>query len=100
MIAGVEATEPVDDAVVDEHAHQLFHVERVAFGALYQQLQQLGRRRVQVLQQRGGLTRENGDAVRREVFSVGNTREPMESYRAFAGRDPEVEALLKRRGLQ
>ena len=53
-----------------------------------------------VLQQRGGLTRENGDAVRREVFSVGNTREPMESYRAFAGRDPEVEALLKRRGLQ
>lgn len=54
----------------------------------------------QVLQQRGGLTRENGDAVRREVFSVGNTREPMESYRAFAGRDPEVEALLKRRGLQ
>ena len=54
----------------------------------------------QVMQQRGGLTRENGDAVRREVFSVGNTREPMESYRAFAGRDPEVEALLKRRGLQ
>jgi peptidyl-dipeptidase Dcp len=54
----------------------------------------------QVMQQRGGLTRENGDAVRREVFSVGNTREPMESYRAFAGRDPEVDALLKRRGLQ
>lgn len=53
-----------------------------------------------VMQERGGLTRENGDAVRREVYSVGNTREPMESYRAFAGRDPQVDALLKRRGLQ
>lgn len=51
-------------------------------------------------QARGGLTRENGAAYRNEVLSRGNTREPMESFRAYVGRDPQVEALLKRRGLQ
>ena len=50
--------------------------------------------------ERGGLDRANGDAFRKEILSVGNTREPMHSWRAWAGRDPKVEALLKRRGLQ
>lgn len=53
-----------------------------------------------VMGERGGLKRENGDAFRKDILSVGNTREPMDSYRAYAGRDPEVEALLRRRGLQ
>ncbi len=33
------------------------------------------------------------------LFSVGNTVDPAEAYRAFRGRDPKVEALLKARGL-
>ena len=41
-----------DDAVVDEPAHQLFHVVRVALGAADDELGQLGRHRVQALQQR------------------------------------------------
>jgi len=48
---------------------------------------------------RSGLKRDNGDAFRKDILSVGNTREPMDSYRADSGRDPEVEALLRRRGL-
>jgi len=53
-----------------------------------------------VMGERGGLTRENGEAFRKEILSVGNTRDTMESYRAYAGRDPQVDGLLKRRGLQ
>jgi peptidyl-dipeptidase Dcp len=33
------------------------------------------------------------------VYSVGGTRDFAETYRAFRGRDPKVEALLEGRGL-
>jgi peptidyl-dipeptidase Dcp len=32
------------------------------------------------------------------IFSVGNTIDPAEGYRAFRGRDPQVEALMRKRG--
>jgi peptidyl-dipeptidase Dcp len=32
------------------------------------------------------------------VFSVGNTRDPAEAYRAFRGRDPGTAALMRNRG--
>jgi len=32
------------------------------------------------------------------IFSVGNTVDPAEAYRNFRGRDPKVEALMKKRG--
>ncbi|HRQ64630.1 MAG TPA: M3 family metallopeptidase [Xanthomonadaceae bacterium] len=47
----------------------------------------------------GGLTRENGDHFRATLLSRGGTREAMDLYRDFAGRDPKIETLLKRRGL-
>jgi peptidyl-dipeptidase Dcp len=47
----------------------------------------------------GGLLRENGDTFRRELLSRGGSVEPMEAYRAFRGRDPEIAPLLARRGL-
>ncbi|MBN9113609.1 MAG: M3 family metallopeptidase [Pseudonocardia sp.] len=47
----------------------------------------------------GGLRRENGEAFRRALLSRGGAVEPMEAYRAFRGRDPEIAPLLARRGL-
>jgi peptidyl-dipeptidase Dcp len=32
------------------------------------------------------------------VFSAGNTIDPAEGYRAFRGRDPQIGALMRRRG--
>lgn len=32
------------------------------------------------------------------IFSAGNTIDPAESYRMFRGRDPQIEALMKKRG--
>ncbi len=34
----------------------------------------------------------------KDIFSVGNTIDPAEAYRNFRGRDPKVEALMKKRG--
>jgi peptidyl-dipeptidase Dcp len=33
------------------------------------------------------------------VYSAGNLRDPAEAYRAFRGRDPDPQALLRKRGL-
>ena len=48
---------------------------------------------------RGGLRRENGETFRRAVLSRGGSVDPMDAYRAFRGRDPDVTPLLTRRGL-
>ena len=55
---------------------------------------------VEWFKENGGLTRANGDFFRAELLSRGNSREPLESFRAFRGRDARLEPLLKRRGLE
>ena len=50
-------------------------------------------------EQNGGLTRENGDRLRAMVLSRGNTADPAELYRAWAGRDPEIGPMLQQRGI-
>ncbi|MDG5767222.1 M3 family metallopeptidase [Balneolales bacterium ANBcel1] len=52
------------------------------------------------MQERGGLTRENGDHYRDLILSRGGSLEAMELYREFRGGEPGVEALLRRRGLE
>ncbi|MCI2958564.1 M3 family metallopeptidase [Agromyces atrinae] len=47
----------------------------------------------------GGLTRENGDRFRRFVLGVGGSRDPLDAFRDFRGRDAVIEPLLERRGL-
>jgi peptidyl-dipeptidase Dcp len=36
--------------------------------------------------------------LREHIFSVGNTIDPAEAYRAFRGKDPGIEALMRKRG--
>ncbi|MEG3765698.1 M3 family metallopeptidase, partial [Alteromonas sp. 14N.309.X.WAT.G.H12] len=47
----------------------------------------------------GGLSRENGDAFRKDILSKGNSEDLMENYVTFRGQKPTVDALMKRRGL-
>lgn len=54
---------------------------------------------VEWFKEHGGLKRENGEQFRRELLSRGRSRDLMESYRAFRGRDAEISPLLTRRGL-
>ena len=51
-------------------------------------------------EQNGGLQREAGQRYREMILSRGGSRDAMELYRAFAGRDPAIEPLLVRRGLR
>lgn len=47
----------------------------------------------------GGLTRDNGDRFRQRLLGVGGSKDPLEAYRDFRGRDAAIEPLLERRGL-
>jgi peptidyl-dipeptidase Dcp len=46
----------------------------------------------------GPYDRKVADRLRKNIFSIGNTIDPAEAYRTFRGRDPKVEALMKKRG--
>ncbi|MGE3194597.1 MAG: M3 family metallopeptidase [Microbacteriaceae bacterium] len=54
---------------------------------------------VQWFTDNGGLTRGNGDRFRRLLLGVGGSKDPLEAYREFRGRDAEIAPLLARRGL-
>ena len=51
-------------------------------------------------QEHGGLTRANGERLRRMVLSQGNTADPAALYRAWRGRDAEIEPMLSGRGIK
>ena len=46
----------------------------------------------------GPYDKKVAERLRKYIFSVGNTIDPAEAYRNFRGRDPKVEALMKKRG--
>lgn len=47
----------------------------------------------------GGLTRANGDKFYATVLSRGASADPITLFRNFTGADPDIEPLLRRRGL-
>lgn len=48
----------------------------------------------------GGMTRKNGQHIRDTILSKGHSQDYAVMYRNFAGRDPQVEPMLKARGLK
>jgi len=49
--------------------------------------------------EQGGLTRENGQKFREAILSRGNSSDLAELYRQWRGHDPQIEPMLKNRGL-
>lgn len=54
---------------------------------------------VEWFKENGGLTRANGDHFRRELLSRGGSLDPLTAFRNFRGREPGIQPLLARRGL-
>ncbi|MGK7294344.1 MAG: M3 family metallopeptidase [Candidatus Wenzhouxiangella sp. M2_3B_020] len=55
---------------------------------------------VKWLEENGGLTRENGDHFRETLLSQGGSKDAMQLFEDFTGREPDIEPLLERRGLK
>ncbi|MGG6099084.1 peptidyl-dipeptidase Dcp [Pantoea allii] len=49
--------------------------------------------------EQGGLTRENGDIFRQKILSRGNSSDLKALYEAWRGGEPQLEPMLKNRGL-
>jgi peptidyl-dipeptidase Dcp len=47
---------------------------------------------------KGFYDRDVAQRLRKNIFSVGNTIDPADGYRAFRGRDPKIDALMRKRG--
>lgn len=47
----------------------------------------------------GGMTRENGNRFRRLILEKGGSDDPDKMIKEFLGRDPSIEPLMERRGL-
>lgn len=54
---------------------------------------------VEWFKENGGLTRANGDRFRERLLGVGGSKDPLEAFRDFRGRDADIQPLLDRRGL-
>ena len=54
---------------------------------------------VEWIKAHGGLTRANGDRFRTTLLSRGGSKDALQLFRDFAGHEPQIEPLLKRRGL-
>ena len=54
---------------------------------------------VEWFRENGGLVRANGERFRARLLGVGGSKDPLEAYRDFRGRDAEIQPLLERRGL-
>src|SRR5437016_6039382 len=55
---------------------------------------------VEWIEEHGGLKRENGDRFRQTLLSRGGSADALSLFKNFVGRDPYIEPLLKRRGLE
>jgi peptidyl-dipeptidase Dcp len=51
------------------------------------------------IKEHGGLKRENGNRFRQTLLSRGGSADALGLFKNFVGRDPYIEPLLKRRGL-
>jgi oligopeptidase A len=47
----------------------------------------------------GELTAETGKRFQREILAVGGSRPALESFKAFRGREPSIEALMRHSGM-
>ena len=49
--------------------------------------------------EQGGLTRENGQRFREAILSRGNSEDLERLYSAWRGNEPQIDHMLKHRGL-
>jgi peptidyl-dipeptidase Dcp len=54
---------------------------------------------VKWIEEHGGLTRANGDRFRATLLSQGGSKDALQLFRDFSGKDPDIRPLLEKRGL-
>lgn len=82
--------------------HSFSHIFAGGYGAgyySYKWAEVLSADAYSLFEERGVLDPAAGDRFRREILGVGGSRPAMESFVAFRGREPSIEALLRHNGM-
>jgi len=94
------AAYPVPEYV--RFAHAFSHVFSGGYAAgyySYKWAEVLSADCFELFEERGVLDPETGQAFRREILAPGGSRDAAELFRAFRGRDPRIDALLRHSGI-
>ncbi len=82
--------------------HSFSHIFAGGYGAgyySYKWAEVLSADAYSLFEDMGVLDPEAGERFRREILGVGGSRPAMESFVAFRGREPSIEALLRHSGM-
>ena len=86
----------------NRHPNQFSHIFAGGYAAgyySYKWAEVLSADAYSAFEEGGVLSAEVGDKFLREVLSVGGSRPALESFVAFRGREPKIDALLRHNGM-
>jgi oligopeptidase A len=82
--------------------HSFSHIFAGSYSAgyySYQWAQVLSADAFGAFEEAGLFDAETGRRYRREILEVGGSRDAIESFKAFRGREPSIDALLRHQGI-
>jgi oligopeptidase A len=102
--SGLQTVRQLEYALFDMHLHSdtFSHIFAGGYSAgyySYKWAEVLSADAYSLFEERGVLDAATGARFRDEILAVGGSRPAIESFRAFRGRDPTVEALLRHNGM-
>lgn len=92
----------VNEVPTRYHSPYFLHIWSNGYSAAYYAYlwsEMLDFNALEYFENNGGMKRENGDRFRKYILSVGNSMDLNQAFRNFTGKDPEIEPLLRGRGL-
>ncbi|MBE7416673.1 MAG: M3 family metallopeptidase [Ideonella sp.] len=87
---------------VQRLAHSFSHLFSGGYGAgyySYKWAEVLSADAYSAFEESGLFDRDTGRRYRREILEVGGSRDALESFKAFRGREPSIAALLRHQGI-
>jgi len=98
-IASTDLFEPVEGSLQSSSFSHIFAGGYDACYYSYKWAEVLDADAFSLFREKGIFDRETADAFRINILEKGGTDHPMKLYKAFRGKEPSTEALLKRNGL-
>jgi len=83
-------------------AHSFSHIFAGGYGAgyySYKWAEVLSADAYSAFEESGLFDRDTGRRYRREILEVGGSRDAIDSFKAFRGREPSITALLRHQGI-
>ena len=89
----------VDNTAISSHFGHIFGGGYAAGYYSYKWAEVLEADAFESFKENGIFNKETALSFRENILSKGNLKNPMQLYKSFKGREPKVDALLKRDGL-